>query len=110
MKLENAAGNNHSMTVRTPGWDPSFQIYDGQPNTDGWVEFVWNIDVQANYDQLSKLFFMPTITQWAQSMGFESVGAYIIGGLVGINFLIEFVINVVLNPAVVRLISFGKKK
>ena len=59
MKLENAAGNNHSMTVRTPGWDPSFQIYDGQPNTDGWVEFVWNIDVQANYDQLSKLFFMP---------------------------------------------------
>ena len=57
-----------------------------------------------------KLFFMPTITQWAQSMGFESVGAYIIGGLVGINFLIEFVINVVLNPAVVRLISFGKKK
>lgn len=57
-----------------------------------------------------KLFFMPTITQWAAALGFESVGAYIVGGLVGINFIIEFVINVVLNPAVVRLISLGKKK
>ena len=56
------------------------------------------------------LFFMPTITQWAQAMGFQTVGAYIIGGLVGINFLIEFAINVLLNPAVVRLIKLGKKK
>lgn len=56
------------------------------------------------------LFFMPTITQWAQAMGFASVGGYIVGGLVGINFLIEFAINVLLNPAVVRLIKLGKKK
>ena len=57
-----------------------------------------------------KLFFMPTITEWAAGMGFESVGAYMIGGLVGINFIIEFAINVLLNPAVVRLIRLGKKK
>ena len=56
-----------------------------------------------------KLFFMPTITQWGQALGFESVGAYMIGGLVGINFLIELGTNILLAPVIVRLIKLGKK-
>ena len=56
-----------------------------------------------------KLFFMPTITQWGEALGFESVGAYMIVGLVGINFIIELGTNMLLSPVCVRLIKLGKK-
>lgn len=53
-----------------------------------------------------KIFFMPTITEWALGLGFgDNVGKYMIVGLVGINFLIELGINVVLSPVIVRLIN-----
>lgn len=55
------------------------------------------------------IFFMDTVSEWAAGMGYESVGTYMILGLVGINFVIEFVINLVLNPVIVRLIRIGKK-
>ena len=52
------------------------------------------------------LFFMPTITEWAAGLGFgDNVGKYMIVGLVGINFLIELAINVVLSPVILRLIN-----
>ena len=56
------------------------------------------------------LFFMPTITEWATGMGFPSVGNYMIFGLVGANFLFELLVNIVLSPAVVRLIKIGRKE
>ena len=56
-----------------------------------------------------KLFFMPTITEWASGSTFASVGAFLILGMIGINFLIEMAINVVLSPAVVRIIHVRKK-
>ena len=56
-----------------------------------------------------QLFFLPTITQWGQAAGFDNVGAYMILGLVGVNFLIEMGVNVVLSPVIVRLIRLGKK-
>ncbi len=56
-----------------------------------------------------KLFFMPTITQWGQALGFASAGAYMIIGLVGINFLIELGTNILLAPVIVRLIKLGRK-
>lgn len=55
------------------------------------------------------IFFMDTVSEWAAGFGYENVGAYMIFGLVGINFIIEFVINLVLNPVIVRLIRIGKK-
>lgn len=55
------------------------------------------------------VFFMDTISAWAEGAGFANVGTYMILGLVGINFVIEFVINIVLNPVIVRLIRIGKK-
>ena len=55
------------------------------------------------------LFFMETISQWAAGSGFENVGTYMIVGLVGLNFVFELVVDIVLSPIVVRLISIGKK-
>ena len=57
-----------------------------------------------------KLFFMETITGWGEAMGFESVGKYMIYGLVGGNFLFEVLFNIVLSPVIVRLIRVGKKE
>ncbi|MDD6394826.1 MAG: ECF transporter S component [Firmicutes bacterium] len=56
------------------------------------------------------LFFMETIRGWAEAFGFGSnVAAYMIIGLVGVNFLLEMLVNVVLSPVIVRLIHIGKK-
>lgn len=55
------------------------------------------------------LFFLPDLSQWALDFGYANVKEYIIYGLVGINFLIELGINIVLSPIIVRLIRIGKK-
>ncbi len=51
------------------------------------------------------IFFMDTVRAWATSFGFESAGSYIIYGLVGGNFLFEMLINIILSPAIVRLLK-----
>ena len=56
-----------------------------------------------------KLFFMPTITGWAEASGFPNAGNYMIYGLVGVNFLIEVGVNAVCTPAVTQIVKFGKK-
>lgn len=55
------------------------------------------------------VFFLDTITGWAAAYGFANVGAYMIFGLTGINFLIELGVNLVLAPVITRLIRIGKK-
>ncbi len=55
------------------------------------------------------VLFMETITQWGIGLGFENVGAYMIYGLVGINFLIEIVVNIVLAPVILRVLKIIKK-
>lgn len=57
-----------------------------------------------------QIFFLDTITEWAAAYGFVNVGAYMIFGLTGINFLIELGVNLVLAPVITRLIRFGKKE
>lgn len=56
-----------------------------------------------------KLFFMDQISSWAEAAGFRSAGAYMILGLVGINFIIELVVNSVLTPTVVRLVKMAER-
>ncbi|MBQ6216329.1 MAG: ECF transporter S component [Erysipelotrichaceae bacterium] len=56
------------------------------------------------------LFFMPTISAWAEAFGFASTGAYILLGLVGGNFLFEVLTNVILSPVIVRVISMGRNQ
>jgi len=53
------------------------------------------------------LFFLPTLTMWA---GSENVTAYIFLVLVGVNFLVELGINLILSPTIVRLIQIGQGK
>lgn len=55
------------------------------------------------------LFFFDTIKEWGLSAGFTNVGEYMIIGLVGINFLLELAVNVVLSPIIVRLINIRKR-
>lgn len=57
-----------------------------------------------------KLFFYDTVAAWGAAAGFENVAAYMFLGLVGLNFLVEMGINVVLSPTAVKLVEIGKKQ
>jgi len=58
----------------------------------------------------SYIFFLPTLTEWGAAAGYASATAFIFLVMVGINFLIEFAINLVLSPTIVRLIQYGQNK
>lgn len=57
-----------------------------------------------------RLFFYDTVQAWGAGLDFENTFVYMIVGLVGINFLIELGVNLVLNPAILQIIKIGKKK
>ena len=54
-------------------------------------------------------FFMETIRAWGEGLGYDNAFAYIILGMIGINFIIELVLNIILSPTVVKLIDIKKK-
>lgn len=54
-------------------------------------------------------FFLDTVKGWAAAAGVENVGMYMLVGFVGINFVIELAVNVLLCPVVVRVVGAGKK-
>ena len=56
-----------------------------------------------------RLFFMDTINGWAAASGYASAGTYMIMALVGVNFLIEMGVNIVLSSVIMRIIRIGKK-
>ena len=53
------------------------------------------------------LFFTDTLRAWA---GDKDIITYILVGLAGINFLVEFLINIVLTPAIARIAEVVGKK
>lgn len=55
------------------------------------------------------IFFYDTISEWAAGAGFANVGAYLIIGFVGLNFLVETLINLCLSTVIVRVLSIVKK-
>lgn len=55
------------------------------------------------------VFFMDTITGWGAGLGFENVWKYMLLGLVGGNFLFEIATNIILSPALVRVLNLKKK-
>ncbi len=57
-----------------------------------------------------RLFFFDTINEWAAGAGFPSAGKFMIVGLVGMNFLVESAINIVLSPIIFRLINLGRRE
>lgn len=58
-----------------------------------------------------RIFFLPMLADMAQSLGFgDNVGRFMIFGLVGVNFLAELGVNIVLSPVILRLIRIGRKE
>lgn len=55
------------------------------------------------------LFFLPTIREWGIGAGYTNVVGYMFLGLVGGNFLVELLINILLSPVIVQLIHIGRK-
>lgn len=55
-------------------------------------------------------FFMDTIRAWGDGLGYENAFAYIFLGMIGVNFIIEVALNLVLSPAVVRLLAIKERK
>ena len=58
-----------------------------------------------------RIFFLPMLADMAQNLGFgDNVGRFMIIGLVGVNFLAELGVNIVLSPVILRLIRIGRKE
>jgi len=55
-------------------------------------------------------FFLPTLTEWGVAAGAKNVTAFIFLGLVSFNFLFELGLNIILSPAIVRLVQYGQDK
>ena len=55
----------------------------------------------------SLIFFVDTVNAGASAEGM-SVGAYLIIFFVGLNFVFELLVNIVLSPAILRIINIGK--
>lgn len=55
------------------------------------------------------IFFYGTISEWAAGAGFANAGVYMIVGLVGLNFVVEMIINLALSTVIVQLLNIVKK-
>lgn len=55
------------------------------------------------------VFFMNTIREWGVAEGYTNVVGYMFLGLVGGNFLVELASNIILSPAIVKLLIIRKK-
>jgi len=58
----------------------------------------------------SYVFFLPILTEWGAAAGFENATEFIFIGMIGLNFIFELALNLVLSPAIVRLIQFGQER
>ena len=56
------------------------------------------------------IFFWETIGQWAAASSYGSAFAYTILFMIGGNFLVELAINVILAPAIARILGFSEDK
>jgi len=57
------------------------------------------------------IFFLPIVSGWAAGAGdYANVTAYIFLGMIGVNFLVELGINIVLSPTIIRLIQYGQDR
>ncbi|MEG1633190.1 MAG: ECF transporter S component [Oscillospiraceae bacterium] len=53
--------------------------------------------------------YHPILVEWASGAGAANVVYYIFIGLIGVNFIVELLVNSVLSPVVARIIKVGKK-
>ena len=57
-----------------------------------------------------EVFFLDTVREWGRAAGFENVGTFMLTGFVGLNFLFELLVNIVLAPVIVRLVKYARKE
>ena len=55
------------------------------------------------------VFFYGTIKEWGAAAGFDNAFAYMITAFVGLNFVIELLVNLILSSAIVRIIKYVNK-
>lgn len=55
------------------------------------------------------VFFLDTVRNWGAASGYANVGAYFLFGFVGLNFVVELCINLVLSAAIVRILNIVQK-
>lgn len=55
-----------------------------------------------------RLFFWDTVVSGAQGEG-KSVIAYLLVAFVGLNFVLELIVNIVVSPAILRIINIREK-
>jgi len=55
------------------------------------------------------IFFIPLMGDWGVS-GAAEIASFIFLVMVGVNFIAELAVNMVLSPTVVRLVQFGKDR
>ncbi|MBR1913783.1 MAG: ECF transporter S component, partial [Lachnospiraceae bacterium] len=55
------------------------------------------------------LFFRDLLASWGEAAGFSNIFIYIFAGLIGINFIVELLIDIVLSPVIIRIISAVKR-
>lgn len=53
------------------------------------------------------LFFFPTLTEWANG---ENTLVYLFVTMIGLQFVVEFLINAILSPVVIRLVDIVKNR
>ena len=57
-----------------------------------------------------RLFFWDTLAQWSEGSGTGSTFSFVVTILIGVNFLMEIAINMILAPAIARLLGFSENK
>lgn len=57
----------------------------------------------------SVVFFLNTIATWGAQEGYNNVASYLFLGMVGGNFLVELLVNIILSPVIVRVLNIKKK-
>lgn len=55
------------------------------------------------------IFFYDLISSWGQAAGFNNAFIYIVAGLIGVNFLVELILDLILVPVIVRVITAVKR-
>lgn len=58
----------------------------------------------------SYVFFYSALSEWGVDAGFASTTAYIFLGMVGLNFVFELALNMLLCPVIIRLIKYGQSQ
>ena len=56
------------------------------------------------------VFYQSLVDSTMEALGFSNIIPFLLIGMIGLNFVVEFAVNVLLIPVVIRIINIVKKK